>query len=153
MVLYETLRLYGAVLLIVRQATAGADLYGVKLPKGDEEVWGADTGAFNPLQFRDGMGRVATHPNTLLTFSLGPRSCIGQDFAMLEAKATLALILRRFAFQVAPEYVHALVDFLTLQPSKGLPVVLKLLEPAVLVTKFGLSYKFPTMLMSDMPSR
>uniref|UniRef100_A0A804PMW1 Cytochrome P450 709B2 n=1 Tax=Zea mays TaxID=4577 RepID=A0A804PMW1_MAIZE len=130
MVLYETLRLYGAVLLIVRQATAGADLYGVKLPKGDEEVWGADTGAFNPLQFRDGMGRVATHPNTLLTFSLGPRSCIGQDFAMLEAKATLALILRRFAFQVAPEYVHALVDFLTLQPSKGLPVVLKLLEPA-----------------------
>jgi cytochrome P450 family 709 len=56
---------------------------------------------------------------------------------MLEAKATLALILRRFAFWVAPEYVHASSDFLTLQLSKGLPVVLKLLEPAVLVTSSG----------------
>ncbi|PWZ06875.1 Cytochrome P450 709B2 [Zea mays] len=149
MVLYETLRLYGAVPLIARRTTAGADLCGVKVPKGtlllipiamlhrDEEVWGADAGAFNPLRFRDGMGRAATHPNALLSFSLGPRSCIGQDFAMLEAKATLALILRRFAFRVAPEYVHAPADFLTLQPSKGLPVVLKLLEPAVLVTSSG----------------
>ncbi|XP_066377387.1 cytochrome P450 709B2-like [Miscanthus floridulus] len=140
MVLYETLRLYGAVPMIVRQTTADADLCGVKVPKGtlllipiamlhrDEEVWGADAGAFNPLRFRDGMGRAAAHPNALLSFSLGPRSCIGQDFALLEAKATLALILRRFAFKVAPEYVHAPVDFLTLQPSKGLPVVLKLLD-------------------------
>ena len=141
MVLYETLRLYGAVNITVRQVTADVDLCGVKVPKGtivlipiamlhrDEEVWGADAGAFNPLRFRDGMGRAAAHPNVLLSFSLGPRSCIGQDFAMLEAKATLALILRRFAFEVAPEYVHAPVDLLTLQPSQGLPVVLKLLDP------------------------
>ena len=139
-VLYETLRLYGAAPMIARQPTADADLCGVKVPKGtlllipiamlhrNEEVWGADAGAFNPLRFRDGMGRAAAHPNALLSFSLGPRSCIGQDFALLEAKATLALILRRFAFEVAPEYVHAPVDFLTLQPSKGLPVVLKLLD-------------------------
>ena len=94
----------------------------------DEEVWGEDVGVFNPLRFRDGIGRAAAHPNALLCFSLGPRSCIGQNFAMLEAKATMALILRRFEFEVAPEYVHAPVDILTLQPSKGLPVVLKLLD-------------------------
>jgi hypothetical protein len=82
---------------------------------------GHGRGAFNLLQFRDGMARAATHPNALLSFSLGPRSCIGQDFTMLEAKATLALILRRFAFRVAPEYVHAPANFLTLQPSKGSP--------------------------------
>ena len=118
MVLYETVRLYGAVPIISRQATAEADLCGMKVPKGtrllipiamlhrNEEVWGADAGAFNPLRFRDGIGRAAAHPNALLSFSLGQRSCIGQDFAMLEAKATLALILRRFAFEVAPEYVQ-----------------------------------------------
>ena len=141
MVLYETLRLYGAVTMLARLATADTDLCGMKVPKGtvlsmpiamlhrDEEVWGADASKFNPLRFRDGVGRAAAHPNALLGFSIGPRSCIGQDFAMLEAKATLALILRRFAFEVAPEYVHAPADFLTLQPLQGLPVVLKLLDP------------------------
>ncbi|TKW40733.1 hypothetical protein SEVIR_1G265100v4 [Setaria viridis] len=141
MVLYETLRLYGAVNLTMRQATADVDLCGVKVPKGtlvslpfamlhrDEEVWGCDAGEFNPHRFLDGVGRAAAHPRALLSFSLGPRSCIGQDFAMLEAKITLALILQRFAFEVAPEYVHAPADFLTLQPRHGLPVVLKLLGP------------------------
>ncbi|KAK3131820.1 hypothetical protein QOZ80_6AG0511910 [Eleusine coracana subsp. coracana] len=141
MVLYETLRLYGAVIMVGRVATVDADLCGVKVPKGtilmipiamlhrDEEVWGADAAEFNPLRFRDGVGRAAAHPNALLSFSIGSRSCIGQDFAMLEAKATLAMILRQFAFEVAPEYVHAPADFLTLQPMQGLPVVLKLLDP------------------------
>jgi PHYB activation tagged suppressor 1 len=64
-----------------------------------------------------------------VAFAAGPRSCIGQDFAMLEAKATLALVLRRFELEVAREYVHAPTDFLTLQPLHGLPILLKLLDP------------------------
>ncbi|KAF8765479.1 hypothetical protein HU200_008626 [Digitaria exilis] len=139
MVLYETLRLYGAVNGIARETTADVDICGVKVPKGtalsipfvmlhrDVEVWGPDANEFNPLRFQDGVGRAAAHPNALLAFSLGPRSCIGQDFAMLEAKTTLVLILRRFEFEVAPEYVHAPANFLTLQPQHGLPIVLKLL--------------------------
>jgi cytochrome P450 family 709 len=141
MVLYETLRLYGAVVMLGRVATADVDLCGMKVPKGtalnipiamlhrDKEVWGADAGEFTPLRFQDGVSRAAANPNALLSFSIGPRSCIGQDFAMLEAKATLAMILRRFTFEVAPEYVHAPADFLTLQPLQGLPIVLKLLDP------------------------
>ncbi|KAF8727938.1 hypothetical protein HU200_018508 [Digitaria exilis] len=95
----------------------------------DEEIWGADAGEFNPLRFRNGVGRAAAHPSALLAFAAGPRSCIGQDFAMLEVKATLALILRWFAFDVAPEYVHAPTDIVTLQPLQGLLIVLKLLDP------------------------
>ncbi|CAN6221833.1 unnamed protein product [Urochloa humidicola] len=140
MVLYETLRLYGPVTLLARRAAADAELCGVRVPRGttllipiamlhrDKEVWGADAGEFNPLRFKDGVGRAAAHPSALLAFSVGRRSCIGQDFAMMEAKATLALILRRFEFEVAPEYVHAPADFLTLQPLNGLPIVLKLLD-------------------------
>ncbi|KAF0902008.1 hypothetical protein E2562_011834 [Oryza meyeriana var. granulata] len=140
MVLYETLRLYGPVSLMVRTATADADLGGVRVPKGtmtmipvailhrDVDFWGADAGEFNPLRFRDGVNKAATHAGALLAFSLGPRSCIGQDFGLLEAKTTLAMILRCFAFEVSPEYVHAPLDFLTLQPQCGLPVVLKLLD-------------------------
>ncbi|RCV20275.1 hypothetical protein SETIT_4G043300v2 [Setaria italica] len=142
MVLHETLRLYGAATLIKRRATADADLCGVVVPEGtvllipiamlhrDEEAWGGDAGEFNPLRFKDDAGRAApAHPGALLSFSAGPRSCIGKDFAMMEAKAALAAVMRRFAFEVAPEYVHAPADFLTLQPSQGLPVVLRLLDP------------------------
>jgi cytochrome P450 family 709 len=141
MVLYETLRLYSALVMLLRVATVDTDLGGLKVPKGtelnipipmlhrDEEVWGADAGEFSPLRFQDGVSRAAAHPNAMLSFSMGPRSCIGQDFAMLEAKATLAMILQRFTFEVAPEYVHAPTNFLTLQPLQGLPVVLKLLDP------------------------
>ncbi|WVZ54199.1 hypothetical protein U9M48_005036 [Paspalum notatum var. saurae] len=140
MVLYETLRLYGPISSIERQATADVELCGgVKVPKGtvlslpfatlhrDEDAWGADAVCvvrepiqqFNPLRFRD-----AAHPSALmLAFSAGPRSCVGQDMAMLEAKATLALILRRFRFEVVPGYVHAPAGHL----APEVQVVLKLL--------------------------
>ncbi|KAG0513218.1 hypothetical protein BDA96_10G083000 [Sorghum bicolor] len=143
MVLYETLRLYGPVNTIVRQTTTDVDLCGVKVPKGthlaipfamlhrDEEVWGADAGEFDPLRFRD---TAWAGRRRRLAFSLGQRSCIGKDFAMLEAKVTLALIVQRFAFEVAPEYVHAPAALLTVQPSKGLPVVLRLLEAHTLAS-------------------
>ncbi|KAJ1254301.1 hypothetical protein BS78_K091900 [Paspalum vaginatum] len=111
MVLYETLRLYGPISTIERQATADVELCGVQ---------------FNPLRFQDGGGGGATaaHPGALmLAFSAGPRSCVGQDMAMLEAKATLALILRRFTFEVSPGYVHAPAGLLAPQ----VHVVLKLL--------------------------
>ncbi|KAF8780752.1 hypothetical protein HU200_001189 [Digitaria exilis] len=123
--------IYGAVNMIVREAREDTELCGVKVPKGtvvaipiamlhrDEE--GADAGEFDPLRFPR-RPRCCPSPSA-------HGSCIGQDFAMLEAKATLALILRRFAFEVAPEYVHAPADFLTLQPLKGLQIVLRLLDP------------------------
>ena len=91
----------------------------------DKEIWGDDANEFNPLRFKNGVTKAAKHPNAMLGFSTGPRACIGQDFAMLEAKTVIAMILQRFSLSLSPEYKHKPANMLTLQPQDGLPIVLK----------------------------
>uniref|UniRef100_A0A0A9FGH7 Uncharacterized protein n=1 Tax=Arundo donax TaxID=35708 RepID=A0A0A9FGH7_ARUDO len=140
MFLLETLRLYGPVSQIQRKAGSDLELGGVRVPEGaivsipiatihrDKEVWGEDAGEFRPERFENGVTRAAKHPNALLSFSSGPRSCIGQNFAMFEAKAVVAMILQRFELELSPKYVHAPMDVLTLRPRHGLPMLLKSLQ-------------------------
>ncbi|URD80901.1 cytochrome P450 [Musa troglodytarum] len=135
MVLLETLRLYGPVVQIARKAGKDMVLGNISIPKDtavmipimmihrSKEIWGEDANEFNPLRFENGISKAAAHPNALLAFSIGPRACIGQDFAMLEAKTVMAMILQRFSFSLSPKYVHAPVETLTLQPQFGLPIV------------------------------
>ncbi|KAF0906924.1 hypothetical protein E2562_013308 [Oryza meyeriana var. granulata] len=132
--LLETLRLYSPVPMIRRRTRAPVEMGGVTVPGGtiltfpiatmhrDEEVWGADAGEFDPMRFdgcRGGGGAKAA----LLSFSVGPRACIGQNFAMVESRAVVAAILRRFKLSLWPEYVHAPTDVITLRPKHGLPMI------------------------------
>ncbi|XVF33010.1 hypothetical protein REPUB_Repub17cG0131600 [Reevesia pubescens] len=140
MVLLEVLRLYCPVIMLVREASEDMKLGNLMIPKHTlltipivmihrrKEYWGEDANEFNPLRFRNGISKAAKHPNALLGFSIGPRACIGQNFAMLESKAVLALILQRFSFSLSPDYQHAPIDNITLQPEHGLPIILKLLN-------------------------
>ncbi|KAJ6807786.1 cytochrome P450 709B2-like [Iris pallida] len=140
MVLFETLRLYCPVIRMFRKAAKDMNLGGLVVPKGttlslpiaiihrSKELWGDDANRFNPLRFKNGITKAAKHPNALLAFSIGPRACVGQNFALLEAKMVTALILQRFSFSLSPEYKHKPADMLTLQPQSGLPIVLKPLE-------------------------
>jgi cytochrome P450 len=139
MVLLETLRLYGPALFMQRKPVTDITVGSKKLPKGvavvipipimhREEVWGDDAGGFNPLRFENGVTRAGKVPHAMLAFSMGPRSCIGQDLAMLEAKATLALMLQKFSFTLSPGYVHAPADVFSLKLKFGLPVILRRLD-------------------------
>ncbi|XP_047066369.1 cytochrome P450 709B2-like [Lolium rigidum] len=137
MFLLETLRLYAPVSAIQRRAGSDLEVGGIRVPEGtalafpiatihrDKEVWGEDANEFKPLRFEKGVTMAAKHPNALLSFSAGPRSCIGQNFAMIEAKAVIAVILQRFSFSLSPKYVHAPMDVITLRPKFGLPMILK----------------------------
>ncbi|WVZ57064.1 hypothetical protein U9M48_007501 [Paspalum notatum var. saurae] len=140
MVLLETLRLYGSALFCQRKTTTDMVLGGIKIPQGlvitipfaimhrDKKIWGDDADEFNPLRFKNGVTKAAKVPHALLAFSIGPRSCIGQNFALMEAKSVMAVILQKFSFTLSPDYVHAPVDLLNLQPKFGLPVVLRPLD-------------------------
>ena len=138
MVLLESARLYSPVPIIVfRQAAQDATVGHLKVPKGTSitlalpiihqstAVWGERAGEFDPQRFAGGARNAAKHPNAMLAFSVGPRSCIGRDMAMMEAKIALAMILRRFSFSLSTGYRHSPQRFVTLHPQFGVPILVR----------------------------
>ncbi|KAJ8636532.1 hypothetical protein MRB53_010799 [Persea americana] len=140
MVLLEALRLYTPVIVLLRKASKEMKLGNLTVPKDtqisiplsiihrNKKYWGEDANEFNPMRFAEGVKKAAKHPNALIAFSIGPRACIGQNFAIMEGKTVMALILQRFSFSLSPKYKHAPADRLTLQPQYGLPILLKPLQ-------------------------
>ncbi|KAM0875242.1 hypothetical protein ACQ4PT_036931 [Festuca glaucescens] len=140
MVLLETLRLYCPIIVMMRKPISDVKLGSLNLRKDneivipipilhrDKEVWGGRANEFDPMRFENGISKAAKIPHAHLGFSIGPRSCIGQNFAMLETKSMMAMILQKFSFTLSPKYVRAPADLLTLQPKFGLPIILSLLD-------------------------
>ncbi|CAF1102353.1 unnamed protein product [Adineta steineri] len=58
----------------------------------NSDLWGPE----DPNQFIPERHSTERHPLALLAFGVGPRSCIGMRFALMEIKMTLAHILRHY---------------------------------------------------------
>lgn len=63
-------------------------------------VWGDSANSFDPTRFMPG-NESKLPENGWRPFEKGPRNCIGQELALLEARVILALTVRRFEFQPA----------------------------------------------------
>ncbi|WVZ71853.1 hypothetical protein U9M48_020385 [Paspalum notatum var. saurae] len=139
MVLYEVLRLYSPLPSVHRRTYKPMELGGVRYPAGvllmlpllcihhDKGVWGPDADEFRPERFADGVARASggDAPPAFFAFGGGPRTCVGQSFALLEAKMGLAMILRSFAFELSPSYSHAPFPAPLLRPEHGAQVILR----------------------------
>lgn len=106
MVVKEAMRLYPSVAIMGRKAVADTEIDGYRIPAGADvyvsaytthrhpDYW-KDPEAFDPERFtpeaEEARPRYAFFP-----FGGGPRACIGQHFAMLEATLALATLLQRF---------------------------------------------------------
>lgn len=140
MILNECLRLYPPIVATIRRAKADVELGECKIPSGtellipiiavhhDQALWGNDVNEFNPARFSDGVARAAKHPIAFIPFGLGVRQCIGQNLALLQAKLTLAIILHRFSFRLAPQYQHAPTVLMLLYPQYGAPIIFRRLS-------------------------
>ncbi|KAL8149699.1 cytochrome P450 734A1-like [Apium graveolens] len=140
MILNETLRLYPPVVATIRRPKVDVELGGCKVPRGtellipilavhhDQAIWGNDANEFNPSRFSDGVARAAKHPVAFMPFSIGVRTCIGQNLAILQAKLTLATILQRFRFRLSPQYQHAPTVLMLLYPQYGAPIIFQRLS-------------------------
>eukprot|EP00250_Pteridium_aquilinum_P015126 c22397_g1_i1 orf=197-1762(+) len=113
--LQETLRLYPPVPNDLKVAVAPDTLPdGTKVKKGDcvnispyamgrmEWLWGEDAMEFQPERFiKDGICQLES-PFKLTAFMAGPRLCLGKDFAFLQMKVTMAILLRFFKLEIVP---------------------------------------------------
>lgn len=136
MILLEILRLYPPTSLVrsIKEETKLGEysfpggvslLIPVYLIHRDPELWGEDATEFNPERFSDGISKATKDSqSSFFSFGWGPRMCIGQNFAMLEAKLALTLILQHFSFELSPSYKHSPNVALTLQPQFGAQIII-----------------------------
>ncbi|KAM7264137.1 hypothetical protein ACFE04_001820 [Oxalis oulophora] len=140
MIVNESLRLYPPTVATIRRPKIDVELGGYKIPRGtellipiiavhhDQAIWGNDANEFNPSRFSEGISRAGKHPLGFIPFGIGTRACIGQNLAILQAKLTLAIIIQRFSFKLAPSYQHAPTVLMLLYPQYGAPITFQKLD-------------------------
>lgn len=128
----ESLRLYPPVYLFGRVSTSAVQVGPYALRNGTvvlispyalhhrKELW-PDPDRFDPDRFLPAEEQKR-HRSAYIPFSAGPRTCIGNHFALMEGPLVLATILRRFAVELASSRPVDLDPQATLRPKDGLPL-------------------------------
>ncbi|KAF9116102.1 hypothetical protein BGX27_004900 [Mortierella sp. AM989] len=89
----------------------------------DTSIWGPDATAYKPERWLSG---EKPSPTKFVAFHVGPRTCLGQQFATIEAITIMSMLMQKFTFElVEPSKEPAYHPSLTLPMKNGLPVRLK----------------------------
>jgi cytochrome P450 len=131
-ILSESMRLYPPAWAIARLAIEDHSLAGFPVPKGTgiaavpwivhrDPRWYDHPEQFLPERWEGHLlkkiPRFAYFP-----FSFGPRQCIGNSFAMMEATLALVTIAQQFRFRLLPGQPVLPLPSITLRPRHGLHV-------------------------------
>jgi cytochrome P450 len=126
MVIDETLRLYPPAWVFVRAVHAEDEIDGYRIPSDafiilspylthrDPGVW-EDPVRFDPERFNPERD-IKRHRFAYYPFGGGPRKCIGQDFALMEAQLVLAMMVQRYEIKLLPGQTIEPQFYVTLRP-------------------------------------
>ncbi|MEO8349719.1 MAG: cytochrome P450 [Acidobacteriota bacterium] len=138
-VLKEAIRLYPPAYVLGREAVADCEIGGWQIPAGAtiymspwvlhrDARWFTSPETFLPERWLDGLAsrlpRFVYFP-----FGGGPRVCIGDRFATMEAALILATIARRFRFERTSDAEIVPLPSITLRPEGGVPLKLVRRQP------------------------
>jgi cytochrome P450 len=84
----------------------------------DTDLWGKDAEEFHPERFLD-PNAAKPSPFKFIAFQAGPRTCLGQNFALLEMKCVLSRLLLFFEFSLAQDPQSVTYDVSLTLPIKG----------------------------------
>jgi cytochrome P450 len=134
-VIEESLRLYPPAWGFSRRALSDDEIGGYRVPRGAlvfvipfvihrrPKLW-PDPDRFDPDRFAP--EHVAVRPRfAYLPFSGGPRGCIGNQFAMVEASLIVAAIAQRYRIVLVPGQTIRPEPLITLRPKPGIYVTLE----------------------------
>ncbi|KAF9908372.1 Protein kinase alk2, partial [Lobosporangium transversale] len=86
-------------------------------------IWGPDASDYKPERWLTG---EKPSQAKFVAFHLGPRTCLGQQFATIEAITVMSMLMQKFTFElVEPNKEPAYHPSLTLPMAHGLPVRLR----------------------------
>ncbi|MBK8943258.1 MAG: cytochrome P450 [Polyangiaceae bacterium] len=135
----ESLRIYSPVFMFGRVAVEAVSIGPYEAPKGTvvlvsplalhrrRETW-PDPERFDPGRFTPEQ-EAKRHKSAFIPFSAGPRTCIGNHFALMEGPLVLATLLYHADVELAPGARVEPEAYATLRP-KGLMMRVKLRAPA-----------------------
>ncbi len=133
-VVNEILRLYPPAYIVARTSVERCQIGGFDFPAGttflmsqwvmhrDPRYYDAPD-AFRPERWLEGLAdRLPA--GAYFPFGDGPRRCIGQGFAMLEASLVIATLAQRFRFSLVPGEAVVPEPLVTLRPRNGIRMTL-----------------------------
>jgi cytochrome P450 len=132
-VVRESMRLLPPAPSIGREALSDCEIGGFYVPKGTQIAllqwvvhrdprWFDDPESFKPERWDNDLARRLPR-GAYFPFGDGPRVCIGNQFAMMEAILILSTVVRRFRLSLAPGYTLRLLPSVTLRPRDGVKMV------------------------------
>uniref|UniRef100_A0A6N2MPI5 Uncharacterized protein n=1 Tax=Salix viminalis TaxID=40686 RepID=A0A6N2MPI5_SALVM len=124
MVIQEALRLYPPAAFVSREALEETQLGNIAVSK-DPAVWGSDANEFKPERFNCGVSKACKFPQAYIPFGVGPRLCLGKNFAMVELKVVLSLIVSKFSFSLSPKYHHSPTYRMIVEPGEGVQILIQ----------------------------
>ncbi len=131
----ETMRLYPPVPVLPRKVEADDILGHYKIKGGNSiffspyllhrhpDFW-ENPDVFDPHRF-DKEAQRKRHTFAYLPFGGGPRICLGNNFALMEAVFITAMVTQRFKLDLPPNTTVEPLVSLTTRPKNGVPVLLE----------------------------
>ena len=129
-VVWESMRLYPPVYGFGREAVQDTEVMGHRIPKGWNVImcqWVVhrdprffpDPERFDPDRWADGLAQTLPR-YAYFPFGGGPRLCIGNNFALLEAILLLATMAQAYEFTLDAEHPVEVQPAVTLRPRTGI---------------------------------